>query len=172
MIKITKTNTQPYNIAGTSIPQTEIYTISYDDGRQLKGRLWYEKKSDSLMVAFRDENNNDRSPRKSAIDNEIALNGFYEVKPQGEKSSQNRQKTSKVNNENIITESDIEKYLTEDEVKDYKELLDTQKVIFEKLANYNNIIKEKKEDEVLRILLRDTLEKYGIDKVKDIVKGL
>lgn len=172
MIKITKTQVKPYMVAGTTVPQTEEYSINYDDGRILKGRLWFEKKSDSLMVAFRDEEGNNRSPRKSKIDNEIALNGYYEVGPQGEKNnSQPRQKMSK-DCSKIITEDDIKKYLNEEEVIEYQNLLEEQRKIYEKLEIFNKKINEGKEDTLLRETLKTALGKYDIEKIKKIIESM
>lgn len=171
MIKITKINVQPYQIAGTTQPQTEEYSINYDDGRIIKGRLWYEKKSDSLMVAFRDENNNNRSPRKAAIDNEINLNGYYEVKPQGERTQSTKAKTTTTQKE-IVTENDIKKYLSEKEVKEYQSLLEQQEKIYNKIKDFNDKIREGKEMDNLREILKAAIGKTDLDKVKEIIANM
>lgn len=172
MIKITKKQVKPYLIAGTNQPQQEEYSINYEDGRILKGRLWYEKKSDSLMVAFKDENNNNRSPRKSAIDNEINLNGYYEVKPQGERTQTARTTQTIKAPKEIITEEDIVKYLTKDEVTEYQELLKQQTEIFEKIKNFNEKIRAGKEMDNLKEVLKAAIGGISLDKVKEIIANM
>lgn len=171
MIKITKTGVQPYAIAGTTVPQTEQYIITDDAGTQTNAKIIYEKKTDKLYVKFNDEQGQNRAITKTSIDNEININGYFEVKPKGERTVTTQPKTQKPQTM-TITEVDIETYLNEDEIKIYQDLLDKQNEIMAQLSEYNEKIRKAKEHDMLKAILKQAIGKYDIDTVKSIIESL
>lgn len=171
MIKITKTGVQPYTIAGTTVPQTEQYIITDDAGTQTNAKIIYEKKTDKLYVKFNDEQGQNRTITKTSIDNEIAINGYFEIKPKGERTVTTQPKAQKPQTM-TITEVDIETYLNEDEIKIYQDLLDKQNEIVAQLSEYNEKIRKAKEHDMLKAILKQAIGKYDIDTVKSIIESL